>query len=681
MQRNATSTPPSAAPVGDIQGFRRYLRDDAMSGFLVFLIALPLCLGISVASGFPPIAGIFTAIIGGLVTSWVSNSELTIKGPAAGLIVIVLGCVSEFGGDGMFKGFSQADMDAYRAALAVAVVAALLQIGFGVLRAGVLGEFFPMAAVHGMLAAIGVIIISKQIPVALGVEAKGEPLELLSHIPHFIAAANPAIACIGATSVLIMFVWPLLARRFQPLKRVPAAIIVLAVTIPLGIRFDLTHEHTFQVQGHKYQLGENFLVAMPDRPFGMFDYVTTPDFSALRHPMAWKWVFLFFAIGTLESLLSAKAIDMLDPWKRKTDLDRDVLAVGTANLCAAMVGGLPMISEIVRSKANIDNGARTRLANFWHAVFLLLCVALIPVALHRIPLAALAGMLVYTGYRLAHPGEFVQMYRVGREQLLIFVVTLTAVLATDLLVGIAIGIILKIVIHALNGVPFSSMFQALLDVETLDDNTCVVHVHRSAVFSNWIPFRRQLEYLGMVQRQNVVVDLSQTVLVDHNVMDKLHELEQDFSHEGLRLTIAGLERHQPMAEHERAARKRVQAWDKRITLVAGEEVARRVEQAIQAVEGADYVVTTGLRGGPSFAAETGSTETPVARLEIIADSGAAGEIMRLLRRDFFHHPAILVCVENVETHRCGQTPYPLAFGQRNGNGSDRGVPAADVKAT
>lgn len=655
MNQSPSATASSELPRGNAAGFLRYLRHDAMSGFLVFLIALPLCLGISVASGYPPIAGIFTAIIGGLVTSFVSNSELTIKGPAAGLIVIVAGCVAEFGGDGMYRGFGEADLAAYRAALAVAVAAAILQICFGVFRAGILGEFFPMAAVHGMLAAIGVIIISKQLPVALGVEAKGEPLELLSHIPKFIAEANPAIAVIGGVSLLIMFTWPLLARRVAALKMLPSAIVVLAVTVPLGMWFDLTHEHTFQLQGQEYPLGEKFLVSMPDRPFGMFDNIVTPDFSALRQPMAWKWVLLFFAIGSLESLLSAKAVDMLDPWKRKTDMNRDVLAVGAANLCAACVGGLPMISEIVRSKANIDNGARTRFADFWHAVFLLLCVALLPVVLHRIPLAALAGMLVYTGFRLAHPSEFLQVYRVGREQLLIFVVTLCAVLATDLLIGIGVGIALKIGLHVLSGVPLSSLFKAYLEVESVGENTCLVRAHRSAVFSNWISFRRQLEYLGLVQRQNVIVDLSQTVLVDHSVMDKLHELERDFAQEGVTLSITGLERHQPVAEHELASRKRGRAWDRRITVLADERVATAIEAALQTMPGVDYVVTTGLRGSPSLVAGASA-----ARIEIIADLPTAEETLRMLQRDFLSRQAVLVCVEGVEALRSGQTPYALA---------------------
>ena len=217
--------------------------------------------------------------------------------------------------------------------------------------------------------------------------------------------------------------------------------VVLLVAIPMGMGFDLLHEHSYTLQGHKYQLGEQYLVKMPDRVFGMFDDVTFPAFSVISQPKAWKWVMMFFIIGSLESLLSAKAVDLIDPWKRKTSMDRDITAVGVGNLLASLVGGLPMISEIVRSKANIDNGARTGFADMWHGVFLLACVALIPTILHRIPLAALAAMLVYTGYRLAHPTEFIHVYRIGKEQLAIFVTTLVFVLATDLLIGVAAGIV------------------------------------------------------------------------------------------------------------------------------------------------------------------------------------------------------------------------------------------------
>jgi MFS superfamily sulfate permease-like transporter len=183
---------------------------------------------------------------------------------------------------------------------------------------------------------------------------------MLKEFPHYVAEADPAIAAIGMVSILIMFLWPVCGKKLGPLKAVPSPFIVLLVAVPMGMAFDLLHEHSFTLQGHEYQLGEQYLVRMPDRIFGMFDDITTPDFSALAKIKAWKWAMMFFIIGSLESLLSAKAVDLLDPWKRKINMDRDIVAVGVGNLCASLVGGLPMISEIVRSKANIDNGARTR---------------------------------------------------------------------------------------------------------------------------------------------------------------------------------------------------------------------------------------------------------------------------------------------------------------------------------
>jgi MFS superfamily sulfate permease-like transporter len=637
-------------PRGDASGFVRYFKKDAVSGFLVFLIALPLCLGISVACGYPPIAGIFTAIIGSILTTFVSNSELTIKGPAAGLIVIAIGCINDFGGSG--------SAEAYKAALAVGVAAAVLQILFGLFRAGILGEFFPLAAVHGMLAAIGVIIILKQIPFALGVidtetgrPPSAEPLEMLRAIPEYIAEANPAIAAIGMVSLMIMFFWPMIGRRLGPLKLVPAPMLVLIAAIPLGMWMDLLHEHPYDLAGHKYQLSEQYLVDMPDRMFGMFQFVTFPDFSALSELKAWKWVFMFFIIGSLESLLSAKAVDLLDPWKRKTNMDRDVVAVGVGNLCASLVGGLPMISEIVRSKANIDNGARTRFADFWHGIFLLLCVALIPTTLHRIPLAALAAMLVYTGYRLAHPTEFVHVYRIGKEQLAIFVTTLIAVLATDLLIGIVIGILLKMIIHVVNGVPVKALFKPYIDVEDVDDNTSLIVAHQSAVFSNWIPFRRQIEQIGLIQRRNLVVDVSDTVLVDHSVMEKLQEMKRDFEQEGLQFEVRGLDTLRPLADNVHAARKRGLASVRRITVIADGSLEEWLEREFIQCGATGYTAIPCYGAGRRNLGNGTVENSARIRIEVVAPEDVCNAILDFLRRDILPEHHVTACVETVDVVR------------------------------
>ncbi len=639
----------SEMPRGNVAGFRRYFKRDFLSGLLVFLIALPLCLGISVASGYPPIAGIFTAIIGSLLTTFISNSELTIKGPAAGMIVIVIGCIGDFGGDGMLGGWSAADSAAYRAALAVGVAAAVLQILFGIFRAGVLGEFFPTSAVHGMLAAIGVIIGIKQLPIALGVTgASGEPLEMLREMPHYIAQANPAIATIGITSILIMFLWPLAGKKLAALKRVPSPLIVLLVAIPLGMFFDLLHTHLYTLAGHQYQLGEQYLVKMPDQMFGMFKELTFPDFTALQQIKGWKWAAMFFIIGTLESLLSAKAVDLLDPWRRKTDLDRDVVAVGVANLAASAVGGLPMISEIVRSKANIDNGARTRFADMWHGIFLLICVALIPTFLHRIPLAALAAMLVYTGYRLAHPMEFIHVWRIGKEQLAIFVTTLVMVLATDLLIGVAAGIILKLLIHVGNGVPIQSLFKPHIDVEVVDDTTSRIVAHQSAVFSNWIPLRRQIEEIGLAQRRHLIVDVTDTKLVDHSVMERLEEMQRDFEQVGLRFEVHGLDTLYPMANSAYAARKGGLARMRRLTIVAPVELKSLLEQRVKELGGGECVSHQLVEPvGSEVSCDSDGNGTQL-RLEIIVRPTTCDKILSFLRVEILAEHRVFTTVESID---------------------------------
>ncbi|MEX2113634.1 MAG: SulP family inorganic anion transporter [Pirellulales bacterium] len=634
-------------PRGDWQGFAKYFRYDFVSGFLVFLIALPLCLGISLACGYPAVAGVFTAIVGSVLTTFLSDSELTIKGPAAGLIVIAVGTVTDFG----FTGGADpaADMQAYRMALAVGVAAGVVQIAFGLLRAGVLGDFFPTSAVHGMLAAIGIIIVLKQLPIALGENIHGEPLEIIQALPQVILHANPEIALIGALSMLILFGLPMIRNRWA--RVIPAPLLVLAVAVPLGIYFDLSHEHTYSFLGQTYGLGEAFLVNVPDN---LMRAIVYPDFSALATVAGWKWVLMFSLIGSLESLLSSKAIDMLDPWKRRTRMNRDLMAVGAANTAVALIGGLPMISEIVRSKANIDNGARTRFADMWHGVFLLAFVALVPFLIHRIPLAALAAMLVYTGFRLGSPKEFMNVYKIGREQLAIFVITVVAVLTTDLLIGMAIGIGAKFAIHLFNGVPIRSLFKPYLDVETRGDDTVVIFARESAVFTNWIPFKRQIEQLGLVERNNVVLDLSGTKMVDHSVMERLHELELDFEQAGLQLEILGLESHRQLSAHPHAARMRSLARIKRVTIVADCELESLLTDRIITLGASGYTSIPCRGVGRRTADEIGTTRDSQVRIEVVALPEVAEQILDYIQREISLQHAVTACIETVEVLRRDQ---------------------------
>jgi len=537
---------PASAVASPVE--RSHWTADLVSGFLVFLIALPLCLAISIASGCPATAGVFTAIMGGLLTPWISNSALTIKGPAAGMIVIVLGCVLEFGGDP--QGTPEARLQAYRLMLGVAVVAGLLQVGLALLRSGALAEIFPTAAVHGMLAAIGVIIFAKQIHIMLGVQPEGkEPLHLLTEIPHSIAEANPEIALIGLVSLLILFGWTWLPASF---RKLPAQLTVLVLSMVLALVFDLDHVHTYTFAGHEYRLSDKFLVDVPN---SIFAAITLPDFRGVLTLTGAKWILMFTLIGTLESLLSSKAVDLLDPQRRKTNQNRDLLSVGVGNALVGCLGGLPMISEIVRSKANIDNGARTRFANMFHGIFLLSFVSMLPWLIHRIPLAALAAMLVYTGCRLAHYREFVHMYRVGVEQLIVFMVTMIGVLATDLLIGVAIGFALELTLNWWHGMSTRSMLRPAVAIDEPDEFTTRIRVNNAAVFSNWLSLRQQV--MSIDHDRTVMIDFSQSQLVDHNVMENLEHLQDDMFRTGRNLLVIGLRSHTRLSQHRLATRKRL----------------------------------------------------------------------------------------------------------------------------
>ncbi|MCU0345836.1 MAG: SulP family inorganic anion transporter [Saprospiraceae bacterium] len=522
----------TAMPADGLAGLKQHWRADATSGFIVFLLALPLSLGIAKASDFPPLMGLVSAIVGGLVVSFFAGSQLTIKGPAAGLIVIVAGAVADFGGG----------ETGWHLALGAMFVAAVIQILFGVLKMGKLADFFPLSAIHGMLAAIGIIIIAKQVPVLLDVDpalAKGKgPFELIADIPHFIAHLDPRATAIGVVSLAVMLGWPYLKGGF--LKKIPAPLMVLLIAIPAELAMDFQHTEPPYALVHIGNLIDSLHLNVN---FGGF----------AQTGLFIKYVIMFALVGTLEALLTVKAIDLLDPYKRKSDSNKDLIALGLGNLVSAVLGGLPMISEVARSSANVNNGAKTRWANFFHGFFMLAFVLLASRFIEMIPNAALAAMLITVGIKLAHPKEFIHIFQIGKEQLAIFLVTIFFTLHEDLLVGIAAGMLLEVLIYLLHGAPMSALFKAPASVSFEGDHY-VVEVEKAAVFTNWLGLKAKLE--AIPQGMHVDIDLSRTKLVDHSVMNNLHHFEHDYIAQGGTVEVKGLHEHQPFSMHKHAARKR-----------------------------------------------------------------------------------------------------------------------------
>ena len=517
-------------PKDGLEGLKQNWRSDAMSGFLVFLLALPLSLGIAKASEFPPAMGVLTAMIGGLLVSFFAGSRLTIKDPAAGLITICAGAVTEFGGG----------TQGWHLALGAVIVAAVIQLAFGFLKLGSLSDFFPHSAVHGMLAAIGLIIFSKQVHVLLGIDPatlKGlEPVELYKMIPHSLANADPRVTLVGVISLLIIFGMPLIKHPL--VKKFPPPMVVLLVTIPMALVMDFKHtEPAFDL----VKIG-NF--------WG--DIGLNADFSAIGTGIFWKYVIMFLFINSLESLLTVKAIDGLDPWKRISNPNKDLIAVGIGNGASALLGGLPMISEVARSSANINFGGRTRWSNFFHGFFLLVAmVAFIPV-IEMIPNTALAALLISVGYRLSSPNEFFKTYRIGSEQLVIFVTTIIVTVATDLLVGVGAGILMKFFFHIINGAPMRSLFKARYEFYE-SNGEYQVKVIDSAIFSNLIGYKKLFHRFSPGKK--VTINVSDARIIDHSFMEALHHFEDEYQHTGGSVAVQGWDNFKAFSNHPFAARK------------------------------------------------------------------------------------------------------------------------------
>ncbi len=544
-----TNSSTQSLPKSGIAGLKENWREDLLSGFMVFLIALPLCLGIAMASGLPPMAGILSAIVGGMFVSRINGSFVTITGPAAGLIVVILGAVESMGGGDAIAG--------YRYTLAAIVVAGLLQMLMGCFKVGSLSAFFPISVVHGMLAAIGIIIMTKQVHVMFGVVPEpGSLFSSMAQIPHSFLDMNHEIGLIGLGGLLLLIIWNKIP--FAPLKNIPAPIVVVVYGIGLGLLFDLAHEHIYHVS-HQIELslhyqfpdetvGPEYLVTISDHFLSSFYF---PDFSKITTYEFWMAVISLCLVGSLESLLTTVAVDKLDPFKRDSNLDKDIIGVGAGNTLSGLIGGSAMISEVIRSSANITNGAKTGWANFFHGALMLLFVILFPHVIHSIPLAALAALLVYTGFHLAAPAEFIKVLKVGSEQFFMFIVTIIGVLATDLLIGVAIGIIVKLIIHILRGVWWRNLFKINFEVTGLNEDVISVKLNGSALFTNFLPLKKTLDKLP--KGKKVFLDLRNAYLIDHTVMEYMHDFMHDYEARGGQAKQVGDAIH-TFSNHELSAR-------------------------------------------------------------------------------------------------------------------------------
>jgi MFS superfamily sulfate permease-like transporter len=531
----STNDQVKSIPKDGLTGLQENFTTDAISGLLVFLLAMPLSLGIAKASEFPPIYGIITAIIGGIFVSFFAGSRLTIKGPAAGLIVICAGAVAEFGGGEV----------GWKLALGAIVVAGFFQVIFGLLKFGKYSDFIPSSAIHGMLAAIGIIIFSKQIHSLLGIDPKTlkglEPLELLAHIPHSLSTLNPSTTMIGVISLVILFGMPMIKNRF--VKMIPPPLVVLLVAIPLQLEM-----------GFKQNQPPFTLVSIGNLMEALKVNVSFDGIAQLG--IFIKYVVLFTLIGSIESLLTVKAIDKLDPYYRKSNYNKDLIAVGLGNMIAGVLGGLPMISEVARSSANVNNGAKTRWANFFHGFWLLAFVLMARPVIEMIPNAALAAMLIAVGYKLAHPKEFRHALHVGVVQFTVFVATVIITLSTDLLVGVFSGVALKLIFNLIIGhTSIGNIFKAHVSIEKSGDSNYLVKLADSVTFSNFLGFKKQMETIPAAQ--HVVVDASAINLVDHTVMENLYVMERDYKREGGKFEIKGFDDKKSMGHAASSARKKV----------------------------------------------------------------------------------------------------------------------------
>lgn len=526
--------------------FARDIPKNIFSGFVVSLIALPLGMGLALASGAPPISGIIAAVVGGIVISILGGSHVTITGPGNGLVVVILSAITTLGAGDMQQGFLYT--------LAAIVVSGIIMIILGFLRLGSLGDFFPSSAIQGMLAAIGIGILAKQVHVMLGnSDAKGSIIELLLNIPegikYYLTTDNQSIfyaGSVGIVSFLIMVFYSKIRNRYFQL--IPAPMWIVVLSVGMYYYFDFFSEMA-------YPIDKALLINLPDDILSNFAF---PDFGKVLEMDFISAVIGITLIASIESLLSIKAVDKLDPQKRRSNVNKDIRALGFATVISGFLGGLNVVTVIARSSVNVNNKGSNRSANFFHAAFLVLFILLFATELRKIPLAALAAILVYTGYKLASPENIKKVFKIGKEQLLIFLITLIVTISTSLITGILIGIFSTFIIHVFINKDFLLFFRNLLKPNVLmfkEDGKYFVSVDNFSSFLNYTKLKSKLNQIP--ENEEVIIDFSLCDFVDHSVMENMDSYTETFKRKGGHLEIIGLDNYSTRSEHPFAMRKNI----------------------------------------------------------------------------------------------------------------------------
>ena len=500
----------------------RNIKADLPASIVVLFVAVPLCLGIAVASNAPPFAGLLAGIIGGIIVGSLSGSQLGVSGPAAGLAVIVYGAIGELG----YPGF-----------LVAVVIGGALQILFGLLRAGFIAFFFPTAVIRGMLSGIGIIIILKQIPHAFGHDSDPEG-ELsfqqpdhettLSSFKAMLPDFDGRVVLVSMTALLILILWEtVLSKRFKLCRLIQGPLVAVA--------FGILYQAITRAEAPDWALADIHLVDVPE--IGSFSELkaslTMPKWSRIGDGAVWVIGATMAIVASLETLLCVEATDKLDPHKRVTPTNRELLAQGVGNVCAGLVGGLPITQVIVRSSANIQSGGQTKLAAILHGVFLLVFVFALPKVLNLLPLAVLASILFVVGYKLAKPAVFKKMYALGRPQFLPFVVTILGIVFTDLLTGIGLGLGVAI-IEILWRSYKNSHFLHMKEAETADHrHTVSIKLAEEVTFLNRGAILKALN--GIPDGSDVTIDATETMTLDHDVIEVIEDFRVNAEERGITL--------------------------------------------------------------------------------------------------------------------------------------------------